>query len=206
MGIDLPASALARLAAMLDGCKATWVVGGSTGLVLRGAKLDRAPRDLDIYVDNASVSIVHERLSSYALDEPVDNQTERYQSILSHYNIIGTQVELVGDFRVSAYQSLYTTEVSPFLFPNSDKISVEGYEVPLVPLGHELIFNLLRDRKDRAEVVGHLIRQAPERHLPILHALLKRNSISSDIAAEALNLANNVAQYPSPSSSNKEPV
>ncbi|MCD9021215.1 nucleotidyltransferase domain-containing protein [Cohnella silvisoli] len=188
MQSDIPVSALALLAETLESCEARWVLGGSTALALRGARLERAPRDLDIYVDKESVSIIHDKLSQYAMDGPENNETERYHSILSHYHLAGSVVELVGDFRVSALQSLYTTEVSEFLFPNSDMIQVEGYKVPLVPLGHELIFNLLRERMDRASVVGELILRDPVKHLPLLQILLQRNHLSSDVAAEALRM------------------
>ncbi|QMV44364.1 nucleotidyltransferase domain-containing protein [Cohnella cholangitidis] len=189
MRSDWPVSALAQLAAMLGNCEARWVVGGSTGLALRGAHLDRAPRDLDIYVDNDTVDLVHERLQALALDGPVENTTERYYSTLSHYRIDDTMVELVGSFRVSALECLYITEVNGFLYPNCDKIDLDGHEVPLVPLGHELIFNLLRERQDRALVAGKLIAADPLRHLPLLQRLIGRNAISNTIAEEALRLA-----------------
>jgi len=191
---DVPFSALAQLAASLEGCEARWVVGGSTGLVLRGANLERAPRDIDVYVDQDAVPYIHARLSPYHLDGPEDNQTDRYHSILSHYRIAGTMVELVGNFRVSALQSLYVTEVNDFLFAASDKVDLDGHEIPLVPLGHELLFNLLRERKDRAAVAGELIAKDCEKQLPILQALIQRNKLSPEISVEALKLTK--ADYP----------
>jgi len=186
---DLPLPALTRLIAELAEEKTGYVVGGSTGLVLRGASLDRPPRDLDVYVDEDAVRPVHERLRSYALDGPEDNETEQYHSTLSHYRIEGTMVELVGDFRVNARQSVYTTEVSGFLYPNCDVIELEGIKVPVIPLGHELIFNVLRERLDRAEAAGKLISQNPEKHMPLLKELIRRNRLSERIAAETLALA-----------------
>ncbi len=189
MQSDIPASALAQLTATLESCDARWVVGGSTGLSLRGAILDRAPRDIDIYVDRKFVSHIHEMLSPYSIDGPEENKTERYRSILSHYRLADTIVELVGDFRVSALQSVYATEVSEVLYPNSDKVEIDGHIVPVVPLGHELIFNLLRERKDRAILAGQLISQDPGKHLSLLQALLLRNRLSPNVAAEALKMA-----------------
>jgi hypothetical protein len=83
---------------------------------------------------------------------------------------------------------VYATEVGDVLFPNSDRVQVEGYEIPLVPLAHELIFNLLRERKDRAYVAGALIHQQPDKHLPLLQTLLDRNRLSPDVAAEAFSM------------------
>ncbi|BBI33187.1 nucleotidyltransferase domain-containing protein [Cohnella abietis] len=188
MQIDFPDSALARLAARLENYEDRWVVGGSTGLALRGAVLEQAPRDLDIYADYNSVPVIHERLSDYAMDGPEDNKTERYHSILSHYRLASTVVELVGNFRITARQSLYVTEVNDILFPNSDKVEVDGYLIPIVPLGHELIFNLLRERKDRAIVAGQLISRELDKHMPILQALIDRNVLASDIVYEAMQM------------------
>lgn len=184
-----PLSALKRLAELLDGCDARWVVGGSTGLALRGAKLDREPRDLDIYADRDAVYAIHERLAAYALDGPADNETDRYRSVLSHYKLEDTIVELVGDFRVAARNSEYRTEVERSLHPHGDEVSADGKTAIIVPLGHELIFNLLRERMDRALVAGRLIAADAEHQLPLLRALIERNRLADDVAREAMRLA-----------------
>ncbi|MFC5531736.1 nucleotidyltransferase domain-containing protein [Cohnella yongneupensis] len=184
-----PVIALKRLAELLDGCGAGWVVGGSTGLALRGAKLDQAPRDLDIYADREAVPVIHARLAAYAIDVPSDNETERYRSVLSHYRLDDTIVELVGDFRVVARGSTYRTEVGQSLYPYGDPVEAAGTTVKLVPLGHELIFNLLRDRMDRARLAGQLIAADASRQLPILQALIDRNQLTDDVARLAMRLA-----------------
>ncbi|WEK55680.1 MAG: hypothetical protein P0Y55_06445 [Candidatus Cohnella colombiensis] len=183
-----PEFALRRLAELLAGSEAQWVVGGSTGLVLRGAKLEQAPRDLDVYADQNVINDIHERLKHDAVDGPEWSVTDRYRSILSHYRIEDTVVELVGDFNVNAHDSSYDTRVEQWLFPNRDSANVHGYSIPLIPLAHELIFNLLRDRMDRAQVVGELMKQQPDRHLPLLYELLDRNEIAPSVAEIALQL------------------
>jgi hypothetical protein len=117
MGVTLmdhlyAAAAIAELAGRLEGCGALWVIGGSTGLAMRGAEMGRAPRDLDIYADDEDAARIHLRLAEYAIDTPALSATERYRSILSHYSITGTSVELVGDFRIQAEGSLYRTEAA----------------------------------------------------------------------------------------------
>ncbi|WP_373229736.1 nucleotidyltransferase domain-containing protein [Cohnella sp.] len=189
MQSGFPALALARLAETLQSCKARWVLGGSTGLAIRGAKLDRAPRDIDIYADRDSVYPIHNKLRQYVLDGPEDNETERYQSILSHYRLGDTIVELVGGFRVNALQSSYVTEINDVLYPSSDWIDIQGYVVPIVPLGHELIFNLLRERTDRAQIAGQLLAREPGKQLALLHTLLQRNQLAADVSDKALRLA-----------------
>lgn len=194
MGSDLmkggyPGAALAALADRLEGCGAQWVVGGSTGLSIRGAELDRAPRDLDIYTDENQIHKMHEKLAELAADTPTLSETELYRSILAHYSAEGTDVELVGGFRVTALSSSYRTDVSAILYPQGDSVSIDGREVRLVPLGHELLFNLLRKREDRAEAAGSLMRLEPEKHIPVLEKLLAANSIAPEVAAKARRYA-----------------
>ncbi len=189
MGSDVPTEALAELAALLGSEEIVYVIGGSTGLALRGAELDRPPRDLDIYVDEEDVGDVHRLLKPFAMDDPESSVTERYRSTLSHYRIAGAIVELVGGFRVTAGKSVYKTEVREILYPECDLIDLDGTELPVVPLGHELIFNLLRERLDRAEIAGRLISSAPEKHVPKLRRLLDRNKPAPEVYERAIRLA-----------------
>lgn len=189
MESDVPIDALAELASALGSGEVRYVVGGSTGLALRGADLGRPPRDLDIYVDEQDVGLAHRLLAAYELDVPENSVTDRYRSTLSHYRIAGAMVELVGGFRVSAKESVYMTEVREILYPACDRIEMGAVALPVVPLGHELIFNLLRERPDRAVLAGKLIAAEPGRHLPKLRTLLERNRLAPQVAEQALRLA-----------------
>lgn len=173
--------AAVRLAKRLQSCKAQWVLGGSTGLAMRGAQLIRAPRDIDLYADEADARLIHEHLREWATDTPQLSVTERYRSVLSHYALGGSTVELVGDFRIETEGSRYRTEVAKMLHPTGDSLAVQGAEIRLVPLGHELIFNVLRNRPDRCALIADMIRQQPAQHLPPLHALLQRNELSAEV-------------------------
>ncbi|WP_080838654.1 nucleotidyltransferase domain-containing protein [Cohnella massiliensis] len=178
-----------RLAELTRDCGVRWIVGGSAALAMRGAELGRPPRDLDIYADAQDIPVLHRRLSEAALDRPTEDRTGRYRSVLSHYDLMGTTVELVGAFRVGSRNSVYNTEVAAILYPMSDRVRLAAGELALAPLGHELLFNLLRERYDRVETVAGLIRANPEAHLAGLRRLLERNRLASDVAEEARRLA-----------------
>ena len=175
-----PVQALAELALALDGVGVAWVLGGSTALSMRGAPIGRAPRDIDIYADEDAVERIHARLARMAEDSPTPSVTDRYRSILSHYRIGDTVVELVGDFQVEAFGSRYRTEVVRLLNPAGDTYRVQGCAVKLVPLGHDAIFNVLRGRSDRCELLDYLIRQEPPRHMPTLRSLLDANALTAE--------------------------
>lgn len=185
--------ALFAFAELALGSGVRWVLGGSAGLALRGARLSSAPRDLDIYADAASVQSLHDRLKPFALDGPVWDESGSYRSLLAHYGIAGTSVELVGDFEVKARGSRYKTEVDGLLYENGD-IWPSGSDKPgraairLVPLGHELIFNVLRKRQDRSREAARLIRENPGAHLPVLDRLIARQLLSAEALGELRRL------------------
>ncbi|WP_276351660.1 hypothetical protein [Cohnella caldifontis] len=184
-----PDKALALLSRTLDGCGALWVVGGSTGLAMRGADLGRPPRDVDLYADEEDAARIHADLADYAVDEPEESVTGIYRSILSHYRIGDAAVELVGHFRIDTGSSRYSTEVREALHPLGETRTAGGRPVRLAPLGHELIFNVLRGRPDRCRAAGALIRLEPDRHLPALRRLLALSELSKEDADSVFRYA-----------------
>ncbi|MNW16650.1 hypothetical protein D3C71_2155640 [compost metagenome] len=53
-----------------------------------------------------------------------------------------------------------------------------------MPLAHEFVFNILRNRPDRYLAIAVLIRNNPSKHLPLLSKLLARNEWSADLVAK----------------------
>ncbi|MBJ6363513.1 hypothetical protein ACFOQM_20015 [Paenibacillus sp. GCM10012307] len=158
-----------------------WVVGGSAGLLLRGLVLDVSPRDLDLYADEADALLIHQALASYAIDRQEESTTERYRSILSHYEIGGLSVELVGGFEVRAGNSLYKLEVRELLLPLGLEVQVlEGEVCTVAPLAHELWFNLLRSREDRLRQISAAMAADPASHLPAFKRIVQRNHLTPD--------------------------
>lgn len=159
-----------------------WLIGGSCGMVLHGLSLDREPRDLDLYADSAAAGAMSGLLRNYATDKLEWSETERYRSVLSHYAIKGLSVELVGDFRVTTSEAEYRVEIEGFLDAYAVQTRVGGAAVSLMPLGHEFVFNVMRERPDRYLPIGEAIRRMPEIHLPALAAIVRRNAFSPDFA------------------------
>ncbi|MDG0813118.1 hypothetical protein [Cohnella rhizosphaerae] len=182
--------ALSAFAASTEGCGARWLVGGSAGLALRGARLAAAPRDLDIYADAASVAALHDRVAGWVVETPAWDETGRYRSLLSRYRYGGVAIELVGDFEIRAPGSRYRTEVDAFLYDHGDDWTPAGSARPirLMPLGHELIFNLLRERRDRATEAARLLREDRGDQLLALRRLAARQSLSERIMDELARL------------------
>lgn len=163
-----------------------WVVGGSAGLLLRGFELPAKPRDLDLYCDEEDMRLLHDRLRPYAIDVPAYSETDIYRSWLSHYELEGVRVELVGGFRVTAFDCFYRTEVREVLLPLGLPVTTDGLAAAsvVVPLAHELWFNALRGRPDRVKPIAEAFAADPSAHQKALGIIEARNSFSPDAVSE----------------------
>ncbi|MEF2964367.1 hypothetical protein V3851_00875 [Paenibacillus sp. M1] len=176
--------ALRELAMRLSDTDGSWLLGGSSGLWLQGVKLAAPPRDIDVYADLPHAGALHGLLSDQALDEPRLDESGLYISMLSHYRLHDYTTELVGGFRVNTEGARYKTEVSEVLAPAAESVRLGDATVRVMPLAHEFVFNVLRDRPDRYLAIAEVMRRQPERHLPLLATLLERNLWTAELVAK----------------------
>lgn len=176
----VPSAMLQALTTMSD-CLADksviWLVGGSCGALLQGAELQAIPRDLDVYVDVEQARAAHEALAAYATDEQTYSETERYGSMLSHYRIEGIDVELVGSLRVRLPGADYTVRVRELLASYARSGTIGGRTIRFMPLSHELVFNVLREREDRYLPLAQTMRREAEEHIACMNRLLAGSRI-----------------------------
>ncbi|MFC9776047.1 nucleotidyltransferase family protein [Paenibacillus chitinolyticus] len=165
-----------QAARLLNGTGTGWLIGGSCALALQGVEIGAQPRDLDLYVDTDQAEAAARVLEPYAVDEQKLDRTGIYESLLSHYAIGGIQVELVGGFKVCAAGSQYIVEAAYLREKHAEVGQLEGESLALMPLAHELLFNILRERPDRYEAIARTINGCPSRHEAALTDLLSRNS------------------------------
>lgn len=174
--------ALQAMGQRLERCGAVWLVGGSCGALLQGVALEAVPRDLDVYVDADRAADVHAALSAYATDEQAYSETAMYRSLLSHYFMEGVQVELVGSLNVRLDEAEYEVRVQSLLSGYAAIGLVGQTPIRFMPLSHELLFNVLRDRTDRYRPIAAAIRGNPQLHVPLLAKLIGDNRIGSRYA------------------------
>ena len=153
------------------------MIGGSCGLLLQSVPIGSVPNDLDIYVDAREASLFHRALRRYAADEQQYSETDKYCSVLSHYHIGDVAVELVAGFTVKVPGALYRIDIANVMKPFGCQVVLDGTEVGVMPLAHELLFNVLRDRPDRYEAVAETMRKDLSRHLPALKAIVAMNEL-----------------------------
>lgn len=170
--------ALETLGSRLASVGVSWIVGGSTGLLLHGVALGTEPRDLDLYADHASIAVIHEALSVYATDVPQISETGMYRSNLSHYRVCDVQVELVGSLEVERGTARYRVETEAVMRRYAMEVKLREARMLVMPLVHELLFNVLRERPDRYIPIAKAIRLQPiARHQELWRELARRNPI-----------------------------
>ncbi|MBH5317969.1 hypothetical protein I6N90_09145 [Paenibacillus sp. GSMTC-2017] len=162
-----------------------WVLGGSSGLLLRGLQLPTEPNDIDLYCDDKDMLSIHRALQQFAIDDPELSESDIYRSTLSHYQIGQYRVELVGGFQISAHGCRYKTEVKNVLrhYSKAVDVGVNGLHqlVHIVPLAHELWFNALRDRSDRVELIVDAIRLSRIEHKKALTVIEQKNGFPKEL-------------------------
>ncbi|KAA9007179.1 hypothetical protein F4V43_01450 [Paenibacillus spiritus] len=193
-------AALAAAAGLLEAQGASdgscWLLGGSGGLVLQGVELAAPPRDLDLYADTEEAAVLHRALIGCAESQPEEDYSRGCYSVRSRYRLAGFPLELVGGFEIGAEGSRYRTEAGVLQAWAPVASAAGGIPVRLMPLAHELIFNVLRGRRDRAGAVAEAMRMAPARHLRELGTLIARNQLTlRHIEVMALLLGGSWSEY-----------
>lgn len=183
-------SALKELVGSTGHMNVTWLVGGSTGLMLQGAALSAAPRDLDLYIDREQAPMMHKTLARFSTDEQIESNTAIYSSILSHYEVAGVKVELVGAFEVRAMDSVYRVEAGYLAKEHAVRGSLkDGTIIHFMPLMHEMVFNVLRNRPDRYLAIADICRKSGiEIHRTVLEKFTERNQFSPALVTRLTQL------------------
>lgn len=187
-GLGIPYAverALSSIVEELDFCgtskRAVWLLGGSCGLLLHGVQLSAPPRDIDLYCDLEDTPMLHQALQRYTVSRPEEDFSGGCFSLRGLYYLGEVKVELVGGFRIGSSPTQYAVNVGML----QHHASVNYYEgigrVPLMPLVHELVFNLLRGREDRCQAIAGLIRENLAVHLPLLDQLIHENQLESGL-------------------------
>lgn len=89
-------------------------------------------------------------------------------------------IELVGGFEVNTEGSSYRVEIEQLLYPAAAACHIQDGKVHLMPLSHELVFNILRGRSDRYEAIAEAIRKDKEYHIPLLKQIVSRNRLNEE--------------------------
>ncbi|WP_342546953.1 hypothetical protein NST69_19430 [Paenibacillus sp. FSL P2-0089] len=177
-------TALGSIARELDvigpGKPPVWLLGGSCGLLLHGVQLSAAPRDIDLYCDLEDTAQLHRALLRYTVCAPEEDYSGGCYSLRGLYFIGEVKVELVGGFRIGSGSGQYAVDISK-LQSYAPECTFEGSgRLALMPLVHELIFNLLRGREERCRAIAELMKQDVVGHLPLLEQLIEENHLEAD--------------------------
>ncbi|WP_342417961.1 hypothetical protein NST83_14325 [Paenibacillus sp. FSL R10-2782] len=187
----LPQELTAALSSLADGWASNavpWMLGGSCSLLVQEVELERLPRDIDIYADIHAAKQLHANAPGIMIDQQQVDRSGSYVSLLSHYELEGFPVELVGGFEVLCDGALYRLEVERLLWVAGIRLDLGRSSLRLMPLSHELLFNLLRNRPDRYEAIADAMKRDPQRHIAVLNQLLISNIWTDDQLAKLQEL------------------
>ncbi|MDP5273788.1 nucleotidyltransferase domain-containing protein [Chengkuizengella axinellae] len=169
----------------LENSEVDWYVAGSCSLVLQNISLNADPNDLDIQIKSKYSPVIHSLLQPYALDKPHYSESDHFRSLLSHYEVGGIEVEFVADFSVQVLKSDYIVDMN-ILKDYSTTVNVNGLMIKVMPLAHEFVFNILRDRPDRYIASAEKMKTNRSLYFPALFEILKRNHLD-EIHVEKLS-------------------
>uniref|UniRef100_A0AAE9PR64 Uncharacterized protein n=2 Tax=Paenibacillus TaxID=44249 RepID=A0AAE9PR64_PAEPO len=110
-----------------------------------------------------------------SIDRQQVDRSGSYVSLLSHYDLEGFPVELVGGFEVLCDGALYRLEIERLLWSTGVQLELGSASLRLMPLSHELLFNILRNRPDRYKAIADVMKRDPRRHIIVLKQLLVSN-------------------------------
>ncbi|MNI81016.1 hypothetical protein D3C73_1375940 [compost metagenome] len=97
-------------------------------------------------------------------------------------------MELVGGFEIWARKSWYRVEIDRLLAAHAPCVQIGAFKVKLMPLAHELLFNVLRGRVDRYEAIAKQIRKKPHEHQSLMLQLSEQNVWTSRFRSEVSEL------------------
>lgn len=156
-----------------------WLVGGSTACVLQGVPYLHKPNDLDIYIDRHSIEDVKRMLDDWEIVPVQTAKTEVYSSYLSRCCVNATEVEFIANMTVRTATGHYKVEVDNLLMIYATEVIVKDMPAPVIPLEHEMVFNLLREREDRFGPIGETLRKKGVNR-GLWSALQERNELPLD--------------------------
>lgn len=169
---------LTEIAQAFDSTPHAWLLGGSCALWLQGVELINAPKDIDLFVDEPNAAVFHQLLAKWAVDEPRLDEDQSYSSLRSHYLRHEIEIELVGGFHIYPDQSSYQVEIE-MLNKHRCDVWLNGVQIPVMPLSHELLFNVMRQRSDRYEAIAAVMSRDWQAHLPLLENMIAQNQLNT---------------------------
>ncbi|MEF2175673.1 MAG: hypothetical protein V3575_04325 [Candidatus Absconditabacteria bacterium] len=114
--------------------KIIWALTGSLSLYLQGVDVNTST-DIDILTDKFGSETIDKLLSNYTIKKSQYSGTEKFRSYFGIYQILGIQVEIMGDLQ---YLSNKGTRTKDNLNKNIIEKKYLGMNIPLFDLKYEM--------------------------------------------------------------------
>jgi hypothetical protein len=144
---------LSEICSQLSGTDVPWAVVGSASLVLQGVPIE--VHDIDILTDKAGAYAI-ERLLSESICDPVSFSSRgKIRSYVGRLMVRGIKVEIMGDVEIrsqdGSWEALESWQHARIF------LTVEGVQIPILPLKYDLDVYRRLGRHDTTEAILELL-------------------------------------------------
>lgn len=126
-----------------------WAVTGSLGMALQGMQLP--VNDIDLQTDVAGARALHRRLREFEVTPLRFKESESIRSHLGKLEIQGVPVEVIGAVQTRLPDGAWGAPVQ--IAPIRRWVKVEGMDIPVVSLAHEVQAYRQMGRPEKAELL-----------------------------------------------------
>jgi hypothetical protein len=130
-----------------------WAITGSLGMVLQGLQMDI--HDIDLQSDQAGAQGIQDLLPEYITRPLALKETERLRSYLGALDVMGVQVEIIGDIQKRQMGGEWGSP--PDLAKIIHHVSHDQMRLPVVDLEHEYEAYLYLGRTEKAQKIRHFL-------------------------------------------------
>jgi hypothetical protein len=135
--------------ARLQDCNAVWAITGSLSMALQG--LDLPVHDIDLQTDTSGAYEMERLFSEYLRESVHFWQSPRIRSHFGRLEILGVQVEIMGDIAKSLDGVEW--EAPTDVVANRCWVDWQDLHLPVITLEHEYHAYLFMGRLEKAELL-----------------------------------------------------
>jgi len=123
-------------------------------LALQG--IDISPRDIDILTDKKGAFQIQELLKDYEIKKVELTKSEKLCSYLGKFQIMGLEIEVIGNFQAKTPNGKWTKPLSPKL---KTTLKLGNLKIPVSPLKVELEAYKILGRAERVQKIEEVLKK-----------------------------------------------
>lgn len=139
---------LAIILDLLRNQKISWVLVGSTSLVLQGVNV--SPKDIDILTDKKGALLINQLFKKFEVKPVKFSRSEMFESYFGEFNITNVKIEVMGNLK-SKYGKKWVSQLNRIKSPIF--VNFKGLKIPVSSLRDQFnAYEKLGRKKDYLRV------------------------------------------------------